>query len=296
MEAFKNGTESLRVTVEKLSENHYDKDLEDIEKTLTTMKYDYRKIMKTSKYDINVAMGDLYRAKSELHSLNIVLNILANNTISKVDNLVKSLGKFETASENKEVEPSFRRVVKNMRNLLSRSNLNLNQALQICKDLTERLISLKTMIDTFRDKIDDYIQDKDGKLTKDINKFRLEGHLSGGVCILFPPSCAFVFAASAAGIEVTINNWKSYLKKEREELDGVRLATKKLVGHVENGKEDNLIRYWKTKVEDVEEELPVTNILVQDIKQNSEGIEDLKKYLNELRKACTNYIAQSMPL
>ena len=282
----------------RLKENYYDEDLADIEKSLNEIKDEYTNVMKDRKYDITEALAEVYTAKSKLRSLKIVLNILANSTISRVDRLIKSLEKFEKATGDERIKRYFQGIVRKMKTILSRSDRNLKEALEMYEESTKRLNAVKTYIGKFVIQLKNYIENKDGKLEEWIKTYRKEGYGMAAACVFIPPLCPLIFALTATGLEVTIAKAKKNLKYQKVRLDAVQLATNKLVDQVHNGldiikNEEPLIRYWAEKVQDVQDELPSAEILVKDIQDDFADLEQLKETLVGLRDACQKYIAHS---
>ena len=140
-----NSTKSLKDVAKELGDNYHnsDKELEKIEKTLKSIKNDYKGVMKDNKYEITDALEDVYNAKSEMYSLKVILDVLAETTISKVDKLIRTLNAVEKQTDNTKITRYLERIVKRMTSLLSRSDVLLNEALEKYEVLTKNLNTIK---------------------------------------------------------------------------------------------------------------------------------------------------------
>jgi hypothetical protein len=302
MVALKSSTESLKGALEKfnkLDDNNYEKELEDIEKSLNVVKDHYMAVSKDKKYEIIDVLENVRNAKSESRSLKLVLDNLAKSTILRVDSLKKALKKFENAAkDDKNIQRYFFKIVRNMKNLLRRSDQKLKDALEKYKSLTIKLNAIKSVADKFVIQLDDFMKMKDGELQKWIDKYRAEAYGGTAACVVFLPLCPILYAATSAGVETTIGNVKEDLKKQKSKFRIVKNAITKLIGQVDNGlkfieEEEPLIRNWAIQVEFVEDELPSAEDLVKDIKTGYADLEELRRLLDELRKACQQYISHS---
>ena len=273
---------------------YVDPNLRKIRNALDDIKRQYKDTEGESK--INEALSGLYTAKSTMFKLKSTLNVLAEETSVQVDYVLSAIKKFSKPSKKRMKETFFKIIVKRMSTMLNKSEIELKNALDDYDEAEKSLNIVHDQVNIYITDLNSFINNENGKLTKRIKKLRTEAYAGSLACIVFWLSCPFVYGFVALGVEITLNNAKNELRKQRDSAKMSAKIVKGVIDEIENGHqfihtEQPLIKTWAYKVEGVKKELEDVDMVV--FLAINDETEDLKNMLNDLKEACKDYLKHS---
>ena len=273
---------------------YVDPNLTKIEGALNDIKMKYKNT--EGEAEINEALSGLYDAKSKMFRLRSTLNVLAEKTSDKVDDVLSAIEKFSKHSEGRMKDIFFEKIVTRMSRMLSESEIDLKDSLYDYDEAEKSLNIVHNQVNNYKSELQSFINNDNGKLQKWINKLRTEAYGASALCLAIWFSCPFVYAATAAGVEGSIKSARKELEKQREGAKVSMKAVEGVIKEVNNGhqfiyEQQPLIKTWSKEVGTVKDELKnVTGVIYL---VNHDETEDMKNILNNLKEACKDYLKHS---
>ena len=296
-----NGTNNLKELMAKATKTYVDPNLNKIEKALETIKKDFgdEKENKEARRSIEIAVGDLKDAKEKIFYLKTDLDLLANVTIKNVVRTIKSIKKFQDSLQMRDetIELRFEKIVRKMINLIDESEKFLTLATEGYEKAKESLRGVDSRIRNYKADVESLLDNKDGKLDEWIDKLRAKAYGGSAACIVFPIICPVVYAAAATGVEVSINNAKKQLSKQKKDAKKLVEIIGNVLTEVENGRqfirqEYPLIKQWESEVNHAHAEMGKYEYVLADVRL--EETDELEEALLGLKEVCETYLSHSV--
>jgi len=189
------------------------------------------------------AKVNLALAENEFTDLRIELSAIAELTKASTSQLIKithELSDDNSAEFNKQFEEIFERFL----SLLTITTQKLKEAKERYVKMSTKLAETKGELGTFRDIVEPLNKVHSDRYKAYTKKLRLEAYAGAAGCLVFPPSCAIVYATLAPIIEKKIKNYK-------REVDTLISNSQKVVASVTNMLEkiDNKDKELKEELE-----------------------------------------------
>lgn len=304
-----NGANDLKDLMSKAERTFIDPTLEKMEEALKTIKHDFGtgEESKEARENIEDALGDLTDAKHKMFYLKCNLDLLANGTIKNADRVLKRIKRYQkdakkdmSEKQKERSEYRLKKILKKMIYLIDNSENILKEALHDYEKVQKSLNIVASRVRKYKGVVESYLSNEDGKLDKWVNDLRAGAYGGASACLIVFVLCPIVYAATATGVEVSINSAKNQLSKQKDDANTAIEIVANVIKQVELGNqfihnEYPLIKNWASEIDNLKTELDSPNMILASVKEEDiEEIEELEEALNGLKEACTNYLLHSV--
>jgi len=190
------------------------------------------------------AKVNLALAENEFTDLRIELSAIAELTKASTSQLIKITNKLSNGYSDETNKKLFLVIFERFLSLLTITAQKLKEAKERYVKMSTKLAETKGELGTFRDIVEPLNKVHSDRYKAYTKKLRLEAYAGAAGCLVFPPSCAIVYATLAPIIEKKIKNYK-------REVDTLISNSQKVVASVTNMLEkiDNKDKELKEELE-----------------------------------------------
>jgi len=245
---------------------------------------------------IEDAKINLYNSRFDITRTRGVLVVLATETISRSNSLIRVL----QAILRKDVPVSKQAkgvtiVVNKMKLLLERSQTLLKDARVQYEEVMKKLNVVKVKLETFSKRVLE-LGDISGKRYTDYaKKMRITIYASAASCLVMPATCPAVYAACAAALETHLTKYRNQVMELTTKAKSSGAEANKLISNTAGDlkymkDEDWVIGKWQLKVKSTYDDYQRGDYLQVAIDMDQFEEHYSINQLEDLKKAATEYL------
>jgi len=269
---------------------------EQVDAEIKKVNVDIDGVTKEEKALVEDAKINLYNSRFDITRTRGVLAVLATETNSRSDTLIRVLRIIlkGTTTTDKQMK-GIKIVVKKMQMLLERSKVLLKDARGQYMSVQKQLNVVRVKLEMFAKRVVE-LGDTHGQRYKDYaKKMRIIVYSSAAACLVVPATCPAVYAACAATLETKLTKYRNDVAELNAKTKNSGSAATELVTKCEGdlqymAAEDTLIGKWQSKVQ-----LTYEDFIGGDYINMAIDMDEFEKNysitrLMELKKAATDYL------
>jgi len=267
-----------------------------VEAEIKRVNVDIEGITKEEKQLVEDAKINLYNSRFDITRTRGVLTVLATETNSRSDSLIRVLNvvlKRETPTDKQ--MKGIKIVVSKMKSLLERSQTLLKEARAQYEEVQKKLNIVRVKLETFSKRVVE-LGDTHGQRYADYaKKMRIIVYASAAGCVVVPATCPAIYAACALTLETKLASYRRDVADLQKKAQTSGTEAIKLTNKCEDdleymAAEDLLIGKWQSKVSLTYDDFLggdyLNNAIDMDLFEENYSINRLK----ELKQACIDYL------
>jgi len=200
------------------------------------------------------AKKKLQRGRSDIQRMRTALNLLAGESISRIDMIIRlfsvGLKKGVTASKQKSIVSI---AMRKMADLVTRSTSLISEAKGLYRNVATQLTECRQKLEAFSGKVSALADKSSSRFESEAKKLRKKVYSATAGCLLLPPACAIAYPIAAATVESQINKWADRLdnmmkicaQTEKNAQEMANTIAKEVIAFEE---EEKLVLTWESKL------------------------------------------------